>query len=365
MPPAHRPVPPPYGPPPGYPPPRYAPPPGYGPPGYPPPGYPPPGYGAPPPISGYRPPLPPPPPYGPPGRPPQRKRGGGWGVFLIVLILIVTSGLVRAAIRTGVHVAHSGDQPSYTYAPTTGKNASGTTGIAATDANPLLAEPGSPLSPARCGYAPWSTQVDAARKFFESAAGCLEQAWRPVLSAANLSFTPPKLSVTATTAGISTPCTGSSSNFAAFYCGANQTIYMPISQLQTAMFKDHWEIYLSVFAHEYGHHVQAQSGILSEANKQRRAAGTSSARGLELSRRVELQANCFDGMFLAATAGGGSLTSTQTGNTREDAYGRGDAAGDMRDHGSAQHMGDWWTTGFEQNRTSQCNTFKAPASQVS
>ncbi|RDI43884.1 hypothetical protein DFR68_11864 [Nocardia mexicana] len=285
-------------------------------------------------------------------------------MVLIVLILLVTSGLVRTAIRTGVHAANSGDQPSYTYAPTTGRS-SGTAGVAATDANPLLADPGSPLSPARCNYAPWGTQVDAARKFFESAATCLEQAWRPVMSAAKLSFTPPNLSVTATTAGISTPCTGSSSNFAAFYCGANQTIYMPVSQLQTEMFKDRWEIYLSVFAHEYGHHIQAQSGILLEANKQRRESGTSSARGLELSRRVELQANCFDGMFVAATAGGGSLTPTQTGNTKKDAYGRGDAAGDMRDHGSAQHMGDWFSTGFDQNRSAQCNTFKAPASQVS
>nr|WP_040744785.1 neutral zinc metallopeptidase [Nocardia transvalensis] len=314
--------------------------------------------------------MPPPAPYGPPGRPPQRKRGGGgWIGILIVLILIVTSGLVRTAIRTGVHAAaHSGDQPSYTYSPTTKNssgNDSGATGIAATDSNPLLSDPGSPLSPARCSYSPWSTQVDAARKFFESAATCLEQAWRPALSSAKLSFTPPKLNVTATTAGISTPCTGTSNSFAAFYCGANQTIYMPISQLQTDMFKDHWEIYLSVFAHEYGHHVQAQSGILMEANKQRRQAGTSSAKGLELSRRVELQANCFDGMFLSATAGGGSLNSTQTGNTREDAYGRGDAPGDMRDHGSAQHMGDWWVTGFEKNKTAECNTFEAPASQVS
>ncbi|WP_024801074.1 neutral zinc metallopeptidase [Nocardia sp. BMG51109] len=309
--------------------------------------------------------MPPPAPYGPPGRPPKRKRRGGPGAILIVLILIVTSGLVRTAIRTGVDAAHSGDQPSYTYAPTTGPGKdSGTAGVASTDANPLVADPGSPLNPARCNYAPWSTQVDAARKFFESAAGCLEQAWRPVLSAANLSFTAPKINVTATTAGITTPCTGTSSSFAAFYCGADQTIYMPVSQLQTEMFRDHWEIYLSVFAHEYGHHVQAQSGILLEANKQRREAGTRSARGLELSRRVELQANCFDGMFVAATAGGGSLTSSQTGNTREDSYGRGDAPGDMRDHGSAQNMGDWWSTGFDKNKTAQCNTFRAPASQV-
>ncbi|MCM6772634.1 neutral zinc metallopeptidase [Nocardia sp. CDC159] len=310
----------------------------------------------------------PPPPYGPPGRPPQRRRGGGGRVagVLVLVILVVVAALVRVGVRTGVNaVNHAGGRVGYTYAPTAGKLPGGTAPITETGSNPLLADPGSPLSPARCHYAPWSTQVDAARKFFESAATCLEQAWKPVLSAAKLPFTAPSVNVTASTAGITTPCTGSSSNFAAFYCGANQTIYMPISQLQTDLFGNHWEIYLSVFAHEYGHHVQAQSGILSAANKQRREVGPKSTQGLEVSRRIELQANCFDGMFLSASAGGGSLSAAQSGNAREDAYGRGDAPGDMRDHGTAQHMGEWFSTGFDQNRTARCNTFIAPSGQVS
>ncbi|ATL71424.1 hypothetical protein CRH09_02150 [Nocardia terpenica] len=308
----------------------------------------------------------PPRPYGPPGRPPQRRRRGrGAGSLLVVAVLVVTSVLVRVAVRTDVVTStHFGGHANHTYGSTSGNNSSAT-GVAATGSNPLLADPGSPLSPRRCAYAPWSTQVDAARRFFESAAACLEQAWKPVLANAKLTFTPPKLNVTATTAGITTPCTGSSSNFAAFYCGADQTIYVPISQLQTDMFTDHWEIYLSVFAHEYGHHVQAQAGILATANRQRRDAGTTSAQGLELSRRIELQANCFDGMYLAATADGDSLTGTQVGNARRDAYGRGDAPGDMRDHGTARHMGDWWSAGFDRNKTAECNTFTADSGQVS
>ncbi|MCX4093749.1 neutral zinc metallopeptidase [Nocardia sp. alder85J] len=310
-------------------------------------------------------------PYGPPGRPPQRKRGGGGiATVLVVLVLVVAGLVVRGALSASKPGGHIDSGARYTYtseappAPGNGKD-SGTAGVAATGTNPLLADPGSPLSPAHCDYAPWGTQVDVARKFFTSAAACLEQAWRPVLAAAKLPFTPPKLNVTATTAGITTPCTGSSSNFAAFYCSADQTIYMPISQLQTDMFQNHWEVYLSVFAHEYGHHVQAQSGIMAAANKQRRDAGVNSPGGLEVSRRIELGANCFDGMFLAATSGGGSLTAAQTTITRKDAYGRGDAPGDMRDHGTSQHMGDWWSAGFDDDRTAQCNTFTAAATDVS
>ena len=283
--------------------------------------------------------------------------------MIVIVLLIVTSGLIRVAVRTGFDTGtHSGDHSNYTYAPKPGPDSSG---VAETSTNPLLADPGSPLSPARCDYAPWSTQVDAARKFFESAANCLARAWQPALQQAKLTFTAPKLLVSASTAGITTPCSGSSSNFAAFYCGADQTIYMPISQLQTDMFADHWEVYLSVFAHEYGHHIQALSGILGAANKQRSQNGLYSGQGLELSRRVELQANCFDGMYFASSAGGSSLTSIQAQNARKDAYGRGDTGGDMRDHGTTEHAGDWWSTGFDKNVTAQCNTFTAPSGQVS
>ncbi|NKY84486.1 hypothetical protein HGA07_02460 [Nocardia veterana] len=310
--------------------------------------------------------MPPPQPYGPAGSrpgPPRRRRGGGLGAALVVVLLIITSGLIRVAARTGLDAAsHSGGHGNYSYGPTPGKDSAG---VPETATNPLLADPGSPLSPARCPYAPWGTQVDAARAFFESAATCLAEAWKPVLESAKLSFTAPKLVVTATTSGITTPCSGSSSNFAAFYCGADQTIYMPVSQLQTEMFHDHWEIYLSVFAHEYGHHIQALSGILGAANKQRRQTGLYSEPGLELSRRVELQANCFDGMYFASSAAGKSLTSVQAQSARSDAYGRGDGTGDMRSHGTAEHAGDWWSAGFDKNKTAQCNTFTASAGQVS
>src|SRR5690606_25378927 len=128
---------------------------------------------------------------------------------------------------------------------------------AATGDNPLVTDTEGTLVPASCDYAPWGTQVERARAFFESAAACLEAAWQPVMAKNGLPFEAPTLSITASTAGVSTPCTGSTSNFAAFYCPANKTIYMPISQLQTDYFRDNWVVYLSVFAHEYGHHIQA------------------------------------------------------------------------------------------------------------
>lgn len=56
--------------------------------------------------------------------------------------------------------------------------------------------------------------------------------------------------------------------------------------------------YLSVFSHEFGHHVQEVTGILDEANRRERRVGRDSPAGLESSRRTELQAQCFAGMFI-------------------------------------------------------------------
>ncbi|MFI1914677.1 neutral zinc metallopeptidase [Nocardia sp. NPDC020380] len=322
-------------------------------------------YGMPPGFSqpAYRPPLPPTGGFQVMGAPPRpAARRGRVVPLLIVLVVLVTAGLLRTALVTRLHHLSSGDNVQTTYAPDTGSE---NRGIAETANNPLLTNDDYTLIPAKCDYAPWGTQVDVARKFFETAADCLHNAWKPLFDNIKLPFDPPKLKVTADTNGITTLCTGSSNNFAAFYCAADQTIYLPISQLQTDLFKNNWVVYLSVFAHEYGHHVQAEAGILGKVHQQRRDAGARSDTGLELSRRTEQQAQCFDGMYLSSSKGGGSLTPAQITTAQNDAYHRGDGPGDMRDHGSAQHMGDWWVVGYSKDRAAQCNTFSAATANVS
>ncbi|MBL1073495.1 neutral zinc metallopeptidase [Nocardia sp. 2] len=290
--------------------------------------------------------------------PPRRRR---WGTLLVILIVLVTTVVLRAALNTGLDNLGSGNTVQTTYPSEPG----GTSiGVAETANNPLVTGGDLTLIPASCKYTRWSTEVDTARTFFETAAACLEKAWQPLFAEVGLNFEAPNVMVSESTSGITTLCTGNSSNFAAFYCSADKTIYMPISQLQTDMIKDNWVVYLSVFAHEYGHHVQAQSGILGKVHQERREAGARSATGLELSRRTELQANCFDGMYLASSSGGGSLTSAQIGVARSDMYHRGDSSGDMRDHGSSQNSGAWFELGVDKNRTDQCNTFAASSSKV-
>ena len=124
---------------------------------------------------------------------------------------------------------------------------------------------------------------------------------------------------------------------AAFYCSADNTLYMPFAGLQTEMYGAHPGVYLAVLAHEYGHHVQAMSGVLDTYGEASYNAGVDTEAGLELSRRLELQAQCFSGMFLAATYGRGSvddniLTEARTTQDRGDHN-----AGLPRDHGTDEH----------------------------
>lgn len=88
---------------------------------------------------------------------------------------------------------------------------------------------------------------------------------------------------------------------------------------------NHDGFYLAVYAHEYGHHVQELSGISSEEWNQRVAAGVDSPVGLELSRRSELQAQCFSGMFLGSRRGARSpsTNSILPGTTNIGAMGNG------------------------------------------
>jgi predicted metalloprotease len=204
-----------------------------------------------------------------------------------------------------------------------------------------------------------------AAAFFQSALPCLDAAWQPVLEYQGLPFFTPNLEFPEGT-DWSSPCGDTTAaTVAAFYCSTNNTLYMPFAGLQTEVHGAHPGVYLALFAHEYGHHVQALSGVSDTYWDARYNAGADTEPGLELSRRFELQAQCFSGMFLAATYGRGSvddniLTEARTTQNRGDHN-----PGAPRDHGSDEHAVAWWEQGAQLNRTYQCNTWLSPPEDVS
>lgn len=343
----------------------------------------------------------PPPPWMPPqqgwamGFPPPRKKSAG-PVLALVLVgaLVLGVGLVAIAVGTGrkVPVAEPGyTYPSYTgIARTTGYGTTassttttssrfGTTTRSTTSTSsapprpvpvPKLADNplhrvGKPVAPANCNLPAFKSDPGSLRAYYGAGIRCMHEAWAPVMRAANLPDDPPGLEVVV--GKDNSPCSSGGYSSGAFYCGRNHTIYMNARVERNDGQNVQPGPSLGVLAHEYGHHVQSMSGILGAAWDLMYDAGQTSPRGLELSRRKELQASCFAGMFLAAASGRASVSRNLSNAALADLGQRGDWPQNKRprDHGSPGNNKAWANHGAKFNNSRDCNTWDAKADIVS
>ncbi|MEU0536996.1 neutral zinc metallopeptidase [Amycolatopsis tolypomycina] len=348
-----------------------------------------------------------PPSFGPrfaPGYSPYVAKKSHAGVIVAVAlfaVVAVAGGLIAAVALSGnrkQHVADAGYSSTYptttadettterptssteetTTARTTATTAretptsqppAGPRSVAATGNNPLFGDADYGLQNIPCSLSRWATDQNSVQRFFQSGIGCLDAMWSRMLGAVDLPFRTPKLAVPRSLSESSTPCGsgGTTTGVTPFYCSANDTIYMPMDRIEINVWGNHPGPYLSILAHEYGHHVQNLSGITEAFANQRYDAGADSAAGLELSRRMELEAQCFSGMFLGSASVSGGSVDKNIYNEAWNAQDRGDdyARNGKRDHGSAKHNIGWWQHGATKNRNQQCNTWLSPSSDVS
>jgi uncharacterized protein len=208
---------------------------------------------------------------------------------------------------------------------------------------------------------------DSMKRFLDVLSDCLDQSWRTQMGKARLPHTAPKR-VFWNAPGTS-PC-GSypASGAAAFYCPANSTMYIGLQHVvQTAGNEpvSHYAVYARVVAHEYGHHVQEKSGILAYGYGEMEEAAPGDR--LEISRRIELQAQCLAGAFLGAERDTLPMTPQQYRNMIDDVRGRGDdrLPPDQRDHGSGRHYAGWVARGYREQTLTTCNTWIAEPQAVS
>lgn len=201
---------------------------------------------------------------------------------------------------------------------------------------------------------------------------CMNQAWRPVLEKQGIKFSPPRYAIASGRGRGACGDYPQPGSMVPYYCPRNNTIYASTSAMARGngnargygqILSWHGGI-ISMMAHEYGHHVQNITGLMDSWWQQTLASSSQSGK-LELSRRLELQATCFGGMWMRSVAASYPV-STANRNKLFWFYGQvGDYPGWPRDHGKPVNNHRWFRQGWERNQAYQCNTWMAPASTVS
>ncbi len=192
--------------------------------------------------------------------------------------------------------------------------------------------------------------------FVHSIADCLDTAWGAHFAEAGIPFSSPNR-VYWYAEGYS-PCGPfPTEGTAAFYCQANQGLYLGVEDIVAASAgsKDA-EAYTFLLSHEYGHHVQGQSRILAEFHALRANADEKTAN--ELTRRNELQANCLGGVFVGASGESLGYGESERTNILDSVGRRSDHAGTST-HGSVENGRLWTAHGLDRVDPAACNTWEA------
>jgi predicted metalloprotease len=206
-----------------------------------------------------------------------------------------------------------------------------------------------------------------ARANYANLVKCLNRSWPALIQRSGVTFRPP--TVLSFSGSVTTPCGSMSDNGPPFYCPTNQTIYMNLtedvggynenSQNYARVFARMWMLHQ--FAHEYGHHVQALTGIFRAYANLRYEAPTQAGE-LLASRRLELQASCFSDIFIAANQRSYPLTGE---SLRQWKWLIGHTIDPKRDHGSTANHKYWALRGYNGGGPAACNTFTASPARVS
>ncbi len=237
----------------------------------------------------------------------------------------------------------------------------------------LLSGGGAPIeasSPARpAGPAPAPPQNDPMAQFVSAVLRDTEIAWQQVFRANGQQYQPPKLVLFR--GRTPTACGTGDSAMGPFYCPGDSKVYLDMAFFDTLASRmgapgDFAQAY--VIAHEVGHHVQNLLGITGKVDAMR---GRISERDMNaLSVRVELQADCFAGVWAKLSQGGkirleagdiqeGLNAAAQIGDDTLQRQSRGTVVPESFTHGSSQQRMAWFKRGLDSGSVQQCNTFDA------
>jgi len=235
----------------------------------------------------------------------------------------------------------------------------------------LSGEGGSPVvQQAPQGHAPAPPANDPQAKFVSQVLRSTEVVWTDVFRQAGKTYQPPKLRLFSGTEP--TACGRGDAAMGPFYCPGDRKVYLDMSFFNVMSQRlgapgQFAQAY--VVAHEVGHHVQNLLGITDKVDAARERGTEAQANAMSV--RVELQADCFAGVWAKRSQAeqGWRLeqgdietalnAASQIGDDNLQRKSRGTVVPESFTHGtSAQRVG-WFKRGFESGSPDQCGTFES------
>ena len=220
-----------------------------------------------------------------------------------------------------------------------------------------------------------STGTPSEGRFVSAILGSTEAQWTDIFAKAGKTYTPPTLVMFsgATQSG----CGAARAAMGPFYCPLDQKVYLDTSFFEdlqrrfgacdagskTCQFSEAY-----VIAHEIGHHVQNQLGLLPQVQQAQRGMDQAEANSLQV--RVELQADCLAGVWAnraqqkwqfiePGDVEAALQTASAIGDDRLQRESQGYVVPDAFTHGTSAQRTRWFMTGLKSGEVASCDTFRS------
>ena len=198
-----------------------------------------------------------------------------------------------------------------------------------------------------------------------------EDTWTAIFSKAGRTYDRPTLVLFRS--AVNSACGFAQSAAGPFYCPGDKKVYIDLSfidEMSTKLSASGDFAFAYVIAHEIGHHVQTLLGTSGQVNAQR--GRVSQEEGNQLSVKLELQADCYAGVWTHHTEKqkqvleAGDLeealnAAAAVGDDRLQKQAQGYVVPESFTHGSSAQRAAWFKKGLQTGDTNQCDTFAAAA----
>jgi predicted metalloprotease len=216
----------------------------------------------------------------------------------------------------------------------------------------------------------YGTPQDEQGRFIAAVLGETEDTWSAIFQDRGMQYLPPKLVLYRN--AMPTACGTGSAAAGPFYCPLDRKVYLDLSFFQQLADEfqapgEFAEAY--VLAHEVGHHVQNLLGIAERVHAAEERS--SRAQANQLSVKLELQADCFAGVWarhadqtkhileqgdVESALRAASAVGDDTLQRRSQGY----LVPESFTHGSAVERVGWFKRGLAEGSIESCDTFSAP-----